>query len=265
MDNECFLYRYFFINLLLLWVLFKEKFKLIVFCYFFVIFIFFILLIFFVRKIVCFIEGIGIFFIKNKGFFNILRLLLIRGVGKRIFMNKYEKNLFGCDGDLVLGGIGVDIESFCYSYKIKKCLRKIELFYVGCLVEDKGIFYIIELIKYLKLVGVDFIFNVVGDIYFVNLFFLIEDDIVNLKVEFEEDIIFYGYLFDFCYIYVKIDVLFFLFKYEGFFVVVMEVNVCGIFVICYVVSGCIDVIEYGVNGFLFNEGEIEDIVKLISI
>lgn len=27
-------------------------------------------------------------------------------------MNKYEKNLLGCDGDLVLGGIGVDIESF---------------------------------------------------------------------------------------------------------------------------------------------------------
>lgn len=263
-DNERLLYRYFFINLSLLRVLFKEKFKLTVSCHFLVTFIFSIPSIFFARKTVCFIEGIGTFFTKNKGFLNILRLLLTRGVGKRIFMNKYEKNLLGCDGDLVLGGIGVDIESFCYSYKIKKCSRKIELLYVGRLVEDKGIFYIIELIRHLKLAGVDFTLNVVGDTYPANPSSLTDDDIANLKAEFEEDIIFHGYLSDLRHIYAKTDVLLLLSKHEGFPVVVMEANACGIPAICYAVPGCIDAIEHGVNGFLFNEGEIEDIVKLIS-
>lgn len=263
-ERKWLLYRYFFINISLLHILFKEKFKLTVSCHFLVTFILSIPSIFFVKKSVCFIEGIGTFFTKNKSFLSILRCLLTNSFDKRIFMNEYEKNLLGHKDDLVLGGIGVNIESFFYSYKIKKHSRKIKLLYVGRLVEDKGIFYIIELIRHLKLAGITFILNVVGDTYPANPSSLTENDIVNLKAEFEEEIIFHGYLSDLRHIYAETDALLLLSKHEGFPVVVMEANACGIPAICYSVPGCVDAIEHGVNGFLFKEGEIEDIVKLVQ-
>lgn len=262
--NKFLLYRYFFINFSLLCVLFKEKFKLIVSCHFLVTFILSIPSVFFARKNVVFIEGIGSFFTKNKGFLSVLRFLLIKFINKRIFMNEYEKNLLGNESDLVLGGIGVDIESFSPGSKIKNNSKKLELLYVGRLVEDKGIFYIIELIRCLKSKGIHFILNVVGDTYPANPSSLTENDIANLKMEFETEIVFHGYLCDLRHIYKKTDILLLLSKHEGFPVVVMEANACGVPAICYSVPGCVDAIETGINGFLFDEGEIDGIVKLIS-
>ncbi|MGP2470757.1 glycosyltransferase [Yersinia sp. 2540 StPb PI] len=263
-ENKTLLQNYFFINFSLLRLLLKEKFRLTVSCHFLVTFILSIPSIFFARKSVCFIEGVGSFFTRNKGFLSVLKLLLMMFVNKRIFMNEYEKSLLGHKDDLVLGGIGVDINSFSPYPKKKNNSKKIKLLYVGRLVEDKGIFYIIELVRCLKTRGIDFILNVVGDTYPANPSSLTENDIANLKIEFEKEIFFHGYLCDLRNIYAETDVLLLLSKHEGFPVVVMEANACGVPAICYSVPGCVDAIETGINGFLFDEGEIDGIVKLIS-
>lgn len=262
-SNRTFIHKWVGLNYQLLKLLFQTKFRLTVLCHFIVTFILSLPAILFTKKTVCFIEGIGTFFTERKYSLSILKFLLRKFANRRIFMNTYERNLLGLSNDTVLGGIGVDIDLFNCNQHVSDSDNTKKLLFVGRLLEDKGILDVIEVIRLLRFQNINFILNVVGDVYPSNPSSLTNDDVKNLELEFGEKIRFHGYINNVESLYAEADVLLLLSKHEGFPVVVMEANACGVPAICYSVPGCIDAIENGVNGYLFNEGEINEIADFI--
>lgn len=53
-------------------------------------------------------------------------------------------------------------------------------------------------------------------------------------------------------------------KHEGLPVSLMEAMAAGLPVICSKIRGCVDLVHEGINGYLFNPNEIEDIKKVIE-
>ena len=262
-SNNNFFYKWIGLNFQLLKLLFLKKFEVVVSCHFIVTFILSLPTIFFAKKTVCFIEGIGTFFTKSKYLLSSLRFLLNKFTKRLVFMNTYERDLLGSADDIVLGGIGVDISSFNYECHLNGHNCKKRLLFVGRLLEDKGILDVIELMRLIQSRGVDFILNVAGDVYPSNPSSLTTADIKKLELEFGEKIIFHGYIDNVKDLYAETDVLLLLSKHEGFPVVVMEANACGVPAICYSVPGCIDAIKNGTNGYLFVKGQIKQIADLI--
>lgn len=262
-SNKTLFHKWFGLNFQLLKLLFSTKFNLVVSCHFIITFILSVPTIFLAKKVVCFIEGIGTFFTESRYLLSVLRFFLKKFVNQRIFMNTYERDLLGVPSDIVLGGIGVDIDFFNYNYRVNNRNITKRLLFVGRLLEDKGILDIIELIRMLKNNNVDFILNIVGDIYPSNPSSLTIEDVARLEVEFGDKVIFHGYVDNVKGLYANTDVLLLLSKHEGFPVVVMEANASGIPAICYTVPGCVDAIKDRVNGYLFSEGHIKEVADLI--
>lgn len=208
------------------------------------------------------IEGIGSFFTNRAIFSKIISYLVRHCSSKRVFMNQQERQLLGFDSDLVLKGIGIDVEHFRCS-EVSQRTKSHRILYVGRLVGDKGIYDILELGKQLKQRKVDFHIDIVGDIYPSNPSSLTESDIVNSKVFFGADITFHGFKSDLREFYSSATVLILPSRHEGFPVVVMEANAMGVPVICYDVIGCRDAICHGVNGYLVEPFAIDDIRDII--
>ncbi|CQH00841.1 glycosyltransferase [Yersinia mollaretii] len=262
-SNRNYFSKWYGINYNLLSLLVKKRFNIVVISHFITTFIFSLPSVIFSNKNIIFIEGIGTFFTKKIYLKNILRFLLTTIGNKRIFMNSYERDLIGKKDDLILGGIGIDIDKFYFPasrFDKKECIN---LLYVGRLVEDKGILDVIILIRLLEEKNINFKLHVVGDVYPANPSSIRTDEIKTLEIEFGDKISFHGYVDDVREFYKKADVLLLLSKHEGFPVVVMEASASGLPSVCYAVPGCIDAISQGVNGFLFEPGNIMEICELL--
>lgn len=264
-SNATMLTMFLTMNFLLYVLLFKKRFDLLISSHFLVTFIVCLPALAVSRKNVCFIEGIGSFFSNKKWLLSILRFLLNKISHRCIFMNKYEQRLLGDTSDFVLNGIGVDLDKFqpTNSRKNKYPFSK-KLLYVGRLIKDKGILDVIEVARLLAVKKVDFHLDIIGDIYPSNPSSLTYEDIKQLEAQFGRSISFHGYREQIEEFYHYNDVLLLLSSHEGFPVVVMEANACGLPAICYDVPGCTDAISDNVNGKLFKRNQTDLISNYIS-
>lgn len=210
------------------------------------------------------VEGIGTFFTKNTKLQKLLKLLICKFTKTRTFMNSSEKDLLGTKNDLVLKGIGIDLDKFKYSLDSSKNINyKHRVLYVGRLVSDKGILDVIELCRLLLLERVDFHIDIVGDIYKSNPTSLTEDDVARFSQQFHDVISFHGFKSDLIPYYKNASILVLPSQHEGFPVVVMEANALGVPAIVYDVIGCNDAVISGVNGYLVSKNNVVEIKDLI--
>ena len=219
------------------------------------------------RKNICFVEGIGTFFSSSPVFLRILSLLLATVSRTTIYMNGYERELLGKKNQTVLYGIGVDLKKFVpksSSREKEVSVTPLRLLFVGRLIRDKGIYDVVEVFRRLTNDNIDALLTIVGDTYPENPGSLSFEDIENIQSEFSDKVRFTGYSDDIVQYYQNSDVLLLLSEHEGFSVVSMEANACGIPVLAYDVPGCNEAIVNGVNGFLVEKGGVEDVVKLLS-
>jgi len=66
----------------------------------------------FSSKTICFIEGLGTFLMKGRTRQKVFKVLLRSVSDLTIFMNRDEKGILGRPSDIVLNGIGVDLDVF---------------------------------------------------------------------------------------------------------------------------------------------------------
>ncbi|EOX4427613.1 glycosyltransferase [Vibrio alginolyticus] len=258
------LLRSLFINIQMIRLMLAENKRVIFVCHFVVTFVMSIPALLFANKKILFIEGVGSFFSKRHFFSKILKFLVKNIPNKTVFMNSYEKGLLGCKSDLVLGGIGVDLLEFCdENFNVSKPSSHIRLLYIGRLVEDKGILDVLNLARLLMKENVDYKLDVVGDIHPGNPSTLSEEQLSLLEKELAGNVQFHGYKSEVKEFYKRADVLLLLSKHEGFPVVVMESNAMGVPVLAYRVPGCEDAVCEGVNGYLANLSNIEEVKDLI--
>ena len=181
---------------------------------------------------------------------------------KRIFMNKDEYSKLGKNGDLILNGIGIELDK--YHCKKNVILNdKIKICYVGRLIRQKGVDDLFYIIDELSNRGIEFEFHFFGDIYPSNPSSLKESDVLNFKTKFKEKVFFHGFKQPIMNYLDKMNVLVLPSRREGFPVVVMEANALGIPVLCYDVPGCIDSVVDGVNGFIYKYGDYSSMCEKI--
>jgi len=222
------------------------------------------------RSSICFVEGMGTFFTKRKNLTSILKYLLWIISSKIVFMNEEEKNILGRKTDYVLNGIGVDLNRYkpfpdtCVIGTSMEGRNSLNLLYVGRLVEDKGVYDCISVLRKLLLTNPGCVLNLVGDIYQANPGAITNEDINRYEEEFGDSIVFHRYKDDVLDHYLKSDVLLLLSKHEGFPVVAMEANACGVPVLAYDVPGCRQAIQHGLNGYLIELGGIDQVVQLLN-
>lgn len=217
-------------------------------------------LIFSTSKGVVFIEGLGSLFSKNRISQKILKKMLFYSGFKKVFMNSDERMILGSSSDVVISGIGVDIEYFKPD-DMAFTVTPRRMVFVGRLIRDKGIYDAIEVLRNLLADGLKVSLDVVGDIYNGNPTSLSLLDIENIKNEFEDKISFHGFVNDVRPFYHNSSLLLLPSIREGFPVCVMEANASGILTVAYNVSGCKHAISQGVNGFLAEEGNINQLSK----
>jgi len=218
------------------------------------------------RKSVCFIEGIGTFF-TNKPVRIILFKYLLRSLSQKVvFMNDEEKMLLGKKTDIVMNGIGVDLSKFTLAEPVQETelQNNVELLFVGRLLEDKGIHDCINVIRNLRLSNRNYVLNLIGDIYPSNPGSITNEDIQLLEKELGGYVHFHRFQQDVVHHYQKTSILLLLSKHEGFPVVVMEANACGVPVIAYDVPGCRQAVKPGVNGFLVDLDDTDKVIELCT-
>ncbi|MHC6526043.1 glycosyltransferase, partial [Vibrio proteolyticus] len=213
------------------------------------------------RNVIIYTEGLGSA-LENSKVRSVVRFLLRNNRSTRLFCNQDEKNRVGNKDDIVTNGIGIEI----YNFPQKKIdVKRIEnekeyrLLYVGRLIEDKGVYDCIEVLKNLRSKGYSVELILVGDVYKNNPSSLNRDNIEQLKREFGEAISFVGFSNNILYWYQYADILLLPSRREGFPVVAMEANAVGLPVIGYDVPGVRDAISNNVNGNLV---ELKNIIEL---
>lgn len=210
------------------------------------------------------IEGIGSFFSNRKFLLGILSRLMRSCTASRTFMNVTERCLLGNNNDLVLNGIGIDLEQFNGNDVHSKAEEIHRILYVGRLVGDKGIFDVLDLARMLKSENIKFHMDIVGDVYVGNPTSLSLEDIEKFSQEFFGDVTFHGFQSSLLDFYKSASVLVLPSRHEGFPVVVMEANAMGVPVICYDVIGCRDAVKHGVNGYLVEPSSVDAIKYIIA-
>lgn len=208
------------------------------------------------------IEGLGSFFLKKPQALFFLRKIIGNKKVTRFFCNHNERELVGKGSDIILGGIGVDLDYFSPVDKPTNH-EYYNLIYMGRLIEDKGISEVISTFRALCQDRDDLRLYIVGDVYPSNPTSLTVEDIDEFKNEFGEKIIFTGYTTDPKYWYSISDILLLPSKREGFPVCVMEANAMGIPCICFDVPGCSEAIVDGVNGFLVDLNDLSGLYSSV--
>lgn len=213
------------------------------------------------------IEGLGTLFSKNKSFQKVLFFFLHLTKNKRVFCNNDERMLLGKSEDLVLNGIGVDLNKFSLKDKDKD-KESFNLLFVGRLINDKGVNDAIEIFHMLLKKNIDVHLVLIGESYPNNPSSLSLDEIEKYKKKFGSRIRFEGFKTNVVNYYSESDILLLPSKREGFPVCVMEASSVGIPTIAYDVPGCRDAIIPGVNGYLAsyqNKQEMyENTIKLLD-
>ncbi|MFK7861167.1 MAG: glycosyltransferase [Granulosicoccus sp.] len=211
------------------------------------------------------IEGLGSFLHSKKFVQPIFRIILQAVATQSIFMNRFEKAKIGTDKNIVLNGIGVPLDDFVQlTPSSRKTGESIKLLYVGRLIADKGVHDVIDVFSSLHQQGKDYKLHLVGDVYPNNPSSLTNKQIEEITSRFGDAITFHGFQRNIIDYYRNCDVLLLLSKHEGFPVVVMEANACGIPVVAYDVPGCNEAVSQGVNGFLVDYGDTHSVAKVLT-
>lgn len=220
-------------------------------------------LIFFRARNTVVIEGLGSFLHAHKKIAIPVKFLLFLIAKNRIFMNSFERSHIGQTKDAILGGIGIPISDFTSKRK-KIGSPPRQLLYVGRLIKDKGIYDVLEVFQQLYMNDDSFKLDIVGDIYPNNPGSMTQVELEKIKNKFGENITFHGFQRNIVNFYTKADILLLLSYHEGFPVVVMEANCCGVPAIGYEVPGTRDAIVNGVNGYIVNKGDTRAVVNLLQ-
>ena len=214
------------------------------------------------KKVTVVVEGLGTLGELNPRFLVFIKNIIFSMSAKRIFMNKDEYSKLGTNGDLILKGIGIELDKDqCKKNEILN--NKIKICYVGRLIRQKGVDDLFHIIDELCNRGIEFEFHFFGDIYPSNPSSLNESDVLHFKNKFKEKVFFHGFKQPIMNYLDKMNVLVLPSRREGFPVVVMEANALGIPVLCYDVPGCIDSVVDGVNGFISQNGDYSSICEQI--
>ncbi|PST98225.1 glycosyltransferase [Photobacterium iliopiscarium] len=214
------------------------------------------------NKVTVVVEGLGTLGELNHRFLYFIKKIVSLISVKRVFMNGDEYSKLGKKGDLVLNGIGIELEK--YKNNNNEILNnKIKICYVGRLIRQKGVDDLFKIIGDLNQEGFEFEFHFFGDIYPSNPSSLNGEDILKFKNKFKEQVFFHGFKQPIMQYIDKMNVLILPSRREGFPVVVMEANALGIPVLCYNVPGCIDSVTDGINGFIFEYGDYLSMSKKI--
>ncbi|MEZ9674763.1 glycosyltransferase [Vibrio breoganii] len=216
---------------------------------------------FFVKKVVVSIEGIGSLLLRYQILRKISKLALSRRNFKRLFCNEDERDLLGCEGDKVTGGIGINLLEF-NGLDIEKT-DGFNMIYVGRLIKDKGILDAIEVLRLLLSKGSDFRLTIVGDIYPNNPSSINVESKRQFEREFGDKIVFLGHVKDVSNYINQSDALILPSRREGFPVCVMEASACGVPSICYDVPGCRDAVKENINGWLIKPFSIPDMAETL--
>lgn len=223
-------------------------------------------LIFFNKRINLYVEGLGSIFSKDNVLKKIISKLISHRHVTRYFCNEDEKCAIGLMDDFVTHGIGIDLSSFsCKKTCGNKSIdRAFELLYVGRLIDDKGVFDAIELLDVLLSRNVLVKLTLVGDIYPSNPSSLNKSDVISLSEKYGEHIEFIPFTDDIAKIYQSKDMLILPSRREGFPVCVMEASACGVPSLCYNVPGCNSAIAQGINGFLVEYKQINEMSHVVE-
>ncbi len=212
------------------------------------------------------ISGFGSL-LMSPGFSNMFARLLFRlsqrKVIKVFFQNSSDIEYFLGNGLVkqsqceLIPGSGVDIDRFCP--KPKKVNSEIKFCYIGRIIGDKGILEYINAIKILRKEYTQISFHVIGELYREHPTSINQkevDEWVNSGI-----IEFHGMTDNIQDEYCKYDCIVLPSYREGLSKVLLEACASGIPAITTNVPGCRDVIEHGLNGFLCEPGDSEDLAK----
>lgn len=209
------------------------------------------------KKCIVYTEGLGSLFSKDTLLTKLLKHLIGKPSIVRLFCNSNERDKIGKPGDIVTGGIGVDLKNTNSNFAGLHSDGYFRLLYVGRLIEDKGITDAINVLRILLNNGRRVKLNIVGDIYPSNPSSFSVDDILNYKNEFGDRINFVGYSDNVDEWYSQSNILLLPSKREGFPVCVMEASVYGIPTFGYLVPGMMDAVVKDVNGCLVDYSNVE--------
>ncbi|WP_146161588.1 glycosyltransferase [Vibrio splendidus] len=223
-------------------------------------------LLFFSRKVTIVVEGLGSFLETRPFMLKVLKKVFSCFRFNRIFMNSDERLSLGDPGDLVMYGIGIELDDYYDLVQEKESgNQSLSICFAGRLIKDKGINDVFSVVELCLENGLDVKLNIFGDTYPGNPSSLTDVDIAKISERFGDKVHFWGFKDDLKRYLSSNDLLILPSRREGFPVVVMEASALGIPSIAYNVSGCRDAIRDSVNGFLVDYGDIMEIYKKLLI
>lgn len=199
----------------------------------------------FVRKMVCFLYKIAckrakVVFFENEE-------------NKQIFL---EYHLIRKEQAYKLNGAGVNLEEFPYTeYPNEK--TSIRFLFIGRVMKEKGVDELFEAAKRIKAEYSDIFFDIVGPM---------EDEYGSVIERLEKDgiITYYGYQKDVkpfiagCHCFVLPS------WHEGMANTLLEAGAMGRPLITSNIHGCMEAVENGVNGYLFQKQKAESLYQFIK-
>jgi GalNAc-alpha-(1->4)-GalNAc-alpha-(1->3)-diNAcBac-PP-undecaprenol alpha-1,4-N-acetyl-D-galactosaminyltransferase len=168
---------------------------------------------------------------------------------------------------LLKGRIGfvpniIDVDNFTPKIPVKHENRVVKLAYVGRISPEKNVLALVqatsELIKDKYNISLDLFGDNKNKVYFKEVSEQIRNTSINKKITFK------GPLKDVREAYENTDLICLVSHYEGFSNVLAEALACGIPIIASDIEENRFLVEDGVNGFLVNHNDIEDIARGIK-
>ncbi len=231
------------------------------------------------KKIIFSISGLGYAFISNNFLAKLVKALILLSysiLAKKsnsifIFQNNDDKKLFlnykilQDRQSIIIPGMGVDLQKFNFKERVFfQADKPIRVLFAGRLLIDKGIKEFLELASKFK--NRNFEFHISGKLDIDN------PNAINPK-DFNEylsesNLIYHGHInFDKMFELYRATDIFLLPSYrEGFPKAAMEAAAMGQPLLMSNVPGCRDCIIDGLNGFLFENGDIEEMeLQLLKI
>lgn len=212
----------------------------------------------------CTITGLGVA-IEGGGILKKISLMLYRiglaKVNKIFFQNEENKKVFemahiGKGRYELVNGSGVNIEEF-NSIPFPDCEEPVEFIFISRVQKAKGIDNYLEMARQIKAAYPDTVFHILG--------FCEEDYKERLEMLTKEGIICYhGMQQDIRIIMERCQCLIHPSFHEGMSNVCMEAAAAGRAVIASNISGCREIVEDGVTGFLVNKGDTPDLVRAVE-
>lgn len=164
--------------------------------------------------------------------------------------DKLSKLGFSKDNMITIPGSGVNIKKFTYiDYPAK--MGKINVLFIGRITYEKGLKEFNDLVELSNQNDLKCNFFIIGDINYSY------KEIQNLKTK--ENVIFVEYTNDVTHYYELSHLIINPSHHEGMSNVLLEANACGRPCIASNIDGCKEIIENGVNGYLFTVNDSSDL------